>query len=62
LTDAGDKRIVVICNTGNALAARALEYYRSGGKIENVKITYLIGGAANTAIPKSDPAVWEPVQ
>ena len=59
LTNAGDKRIVIICNSGNAFAARAMEYYRANGKIENLKVTYLINGAnKNESIPKDDASVW----
>ena len=58
LVSAGDKRIVIICNSGNALAARAMEYYRSNNKLEKAKITYLIGGAGNASIPKDNASVW----
>ena len=52
----GDKRIVVICNTGNSLAARALQYYNTkncgGSGADYTKLTFLIGGYS--VIPASD--------
>lgn len=58
LTNAGDKRIVVICYSGNVLAAKTMEYYRANDKFDKDKITYLIGGAGNTSIPKDNINVW----
>ena len=50
-TDAKGKRIVVVCNSGQTLAKRAMEYYRTHGK-DMGTITYLIGG--NGAVPAAD--------
>ena len=53
-TAAGSKRIVIVCNGGQTLAARAMQYYNEkhygGFGVDFAKVTYLIGGA--TAIPK----------
>jgi rhodanese-related sulfurtransferase len=50
-TDAKGKKIVVVCNSGQTLAKRAMEYYRTHGK-DMGTITYLIGG--NGAVPAAD--------
>ena len=42
------KRIVIVCNSGNSLARKAMNYYQKAGKnMEN--ITYYIGGANKLA-------------
>ena len=43
-TNAAGARIVIVCNSGQSLAARAMDYYRTHGA-DLSKITYLIGGA-----------------
>jgi len=45
---AGDKRIVVVCVSGNKLARNTLSYIQMSGA-DMSKVTYLIGGAAGVA-------------
>jgi len=51
---AGNKRIVIICNGGQTLAARAMQYFNATGKFME-DFTYLIGG--RSAIPDEDVVV-----
>ena len=57
---AGGKRVVIICNGGQTLAARAMQYlndaFFDGNGVDLSKVTFLNGG--RTAIPDEDVIVW----
>ena len=57
---AGGKRVVIICNGGQTLAARAMQYlndaFFDGNGVDLNKVTFLNGG--RNAIPDEDVIAW----